>query len=79
MSKHNNDKAQSYWANIMCPFFHNDNINSIVCEGYFSDSVVRHTFRCKGDREKWEKQYCMDIKGCAVCPVYQFANGKYEE
>lgn len=69
----------NHWQQIKCPFFHNDNFNSIVCEGFFADSSVRHTFATTKAKWHWEREYCYKIHECALCPIYNLANEKYEE
>lgn len=65
------------WCFIKCPFFHNDNSVSIVCEGVLEDSAIRHTFPNGATKKQWQQDYCYDIKGCEGCAIYKLANEKY--
>lgn len=69
----------NHWISIRCPFFHNDNNISIVCEGCDEASSIRQTFADGNSKRKWQKYYCNDIHDCEDCPIYQMANKKYEE
>lgn len=68
----------NHWNDIKCPFFHNDNNVSIVCEGLFEDSSIRHTFPNGTLKRQFQKDYCNGIHECEDCQIYQLANKKYE-
>lgn len=62
-----------------CPFFHDGGGVTILCEGALHNSQVRQVFNCKEDRLLWAKSHCNNIKKYSECPIYQYANKKYNE
>ena len=71
-------KQRMHWTQIVCPFFHSDDYNSIICEGAAENTSVRQFFKDKKERWAWQKRYCFKIDGCKECPVYRMANEKYK-
>lgn len=63
---------------VKCPFFHDGGGTTILCEGAIHNSSVRQVFKFKEDRILWAKSYCQDIHKYSMCPIFKFANKKYE-
>lgn len=71
--------STSYYSKfVKCPYYHEDTIKSILCEGVLRKSVIRQSFNTKKDKLEWQESYCNKIQGYEKCPVYCVACRKYE-
>lgn len=72
--------STSYYAKfVKCPYYHEDDTFSIMCEGARRTSVIRQTFKSKKEKMNWQNKYCNEMQGYKNCPVYCVACKKYKK
>lgn len=65
-------------VDVLCPFYKNDGIQRIVCEGLVSDSSITLTYMNKVDCKRQKKVFC--CKNYKKCEVYRMLMCcKYDE
>ena len=77
MGKTSNIQSRS--ANIVCPFYQNDNFNSIRCEGYYKKSSLRSIFSSKETKDKHRNSFCEKLNNYKNCPFCRLAEEKYND
>lgn len=69
----------SYYSKfVKCPYYHEDDTKSIMCEGVVRTSVIRQSFRSKSEKLEWQRKYCNVINEYEKCPIFCVACKKYE-
>ncbi len=62
---------------VICPFFHSERNNTIICEGICRGTTVELRFSCHGNLKKHRFLFC-DSHGYLSCPLFEAINQKYE-
>ena len=50
-------------AQIECPFYIQENTNTITCEGLFENTSCTHKFKTNKEKKKHEKTICSENHG----------------
>lgn len=64
---------------VVCPFYHRNDTNRIVCEGVDKTNTLNLVFETKENTLEYERHYCDDMDRHKECLLYQMLTKKWEE
>jgi hypothetical protein len=71
--KHYESKA------VVCPFYHQEQATKIHCDGVSKDNTVQISFTNQEAKNKYRKDFCLNIKTYTKCPIYQAIAKQWED
>lgn len=71
--KHYESKA------VVCPFYHQEQATKIHCDGVCQGNTVQISFITQEVKNKFRKDFCLNIKAYTKCPIYQAIAKQWED
>lgn len=64
---------------VVCPFYHNEDKQTMYCEGVITDATLLNSFRSNFDKSEYKTKYCCSMDGHKKCPVAESLYKKYDD
>ena len=61
------------WA--MCPYYKGQTEKEVVCKGITTYQMLAIRFPVEDSKGGWLKNFCNNIKGYEMCPIYRMLKG----
>ena len=64
---------------VVCPFYHQEKVLQIQCEGFCNTCSLQITFDSKEELLFHREIHCESFAGYPKCPLFPIINKQYEE